>query len=55
MRIVVFEFGFYFIFFRFCRKGKVGSYREEMSEELIKRIDDWIAEKMKDVDFCFQG
>lgn len=43
------------LYFRFCRKGKVGSYREEMGQALIKRFDEWIAEKMEGVDFRFQG
>lgn len=32
---------------RFCRKGKVGSYREDMNDSWIKRIDDWSTERLK--------
>lgn len=39
--------------FRHLRKGKVGSYRDDMSDELIKRFDQWIAEKLKETDFKF--
>jgi hypothetical protein len=29
------------------RKGKAGAYKEEMSEEYIKKFDKWIQEKLK--------
>lgn len=29
--------------FRFCREGKVGDYRNNMTEEEIKQFDEWIA------------
>jgi NAD/NADP transhydrogenase alpha subunit len=31
----------------FMRKGKAGGYKEEMSEEYIKKFDEWIQEKLK--------
>jgi len=30
----------------FIRKGKVGSWKEELSPEIIKKLDDWIAKNM---------
>lgn len=35
------------------RKGQVGGYREEMSQEMIERIDKWSAEKLNDTDLKF--
>ncbi|GJQ87342.1 hypothetical protein Trydic_g17389 [Trypoxylus dichotomus] len=35
---------------QFIRTGKVGSYREELSSEVIKKLDEWIVEKTKDTD-----
>ncbi|GAB0086184.1 sulfotransferase [Sergentomyia squamirostris] len=32
--------------YNFIRKGKVGSYRDEMTPELIERFDTWIQERM---------
>lgn len=40
--------------YKFIRKGKVGAYKEEMSEEYIKKFDDWIEENLKDSDFKFR-
>lgn len=31
----------------FLRKGQVGSHKEEMSPEYIKKFDEWIAENIK--------
>lgn len=53
-KMIFFSFFLNLSFHRFCRKGKAGSYREEMSEELIKRFDVWIAENLKDTDFRFK-
>uniref|UniRef100_A0A7G3AYZ2 Putative sulfotransferase 1 family member d1 n=1 Tax=Lutzomyia longipalpis TaxID=7200 RepID=A0A7G3AYZ2_LUTLO len=33
--------------YNFIRKGKVGSYREEMTPEMIERFDAWIQERME--------
>lgn len=30
--------------YRFCRKGKVGSYKEEMPEKFIEKFDNWTSE-----------
>lgn len=35
----------------FMRKGKVGSWKEEMSPELAKRFDDWIEKHLNGTDF----
>lgn len=46
---------FHIIFFN-CRhyhKGTSDGYRCDMSRELIKRFDDWMAEKLKDSEFKF--
>ncbi len=37
----------------FMRKGKAGGYKEEMSEEYIKKFDRWIEEKLKEKDHRF--
>lgn len=31
----------------FVRKGIVGGYKEEMSEEMIKKFDEWIEDNIK--------
>lgn len=40
--------------FRFIRKGVVGSYKDDMSPEYIKKFDDWIKVQLQDSDFKFQ-
>ncbi|KAJ6643608.1 Amine sulfotransferase [Pseudolycoriella hygida] len=40
--------------FTFLRKGKVGTYHEDLTEDQIKKFDDWIEEKLKDSDFRFK-
>lgn len=37
----------------FLRKGKVGSYRDELNEEQIQKLDDWTEEAFKNSDFKF--
>jgi hypothetical protein len=37
----------------FMRKGQTGGYKEEMSEEYIKKFDEWIEEKLKGKDHRF--
>lgn len=34
---------------RFCRKGQVGGYRDDISEEYIQRFDEWTAKKKKEL------
>lgn len=36
-----------------CRKGKVGGYRDEMSEDFIKRFDECTEDKLIDSDFKY--
>lgn len=38
---------------RFCRKGKAGAYRDEMSDEYIKRFDEWTADRLRNTDFSY--
>lgn len=40
--------------FKFLRKGKVGTHRDELNENQISKLDDWIEKKLKDSDFKFQ-
>ncbi|XP_055312944.1 sulfotransferase 1C2-like [Sitodiplosis mosellana] len=35
--------------FKFCRKGKVGGYRDEMSEEDVKNFDEWTERNKKEL------
>jgi hypothetical protein len=37
----------------FMRKGKAGGYKEEMSEEYVKKFDEWIQKKLKGRDHRF--
>lgn len=39
--------------FRFIRKGTVGSYKEDLSAEYIKKFEDWTKENLKS-DFTFK-
>ncbi|XP_031617061.1 sulfotransferase 1 family member D1-like [Contarinia nasturtii] len=39
--------------FQFFRKGKAGGFVDEMSEEYIKKFDEWTAENLKYSDFKF--
>lgn len=38
---------------RFLRKGKVGSYRDELNDKQIQKLDDWAKEAFKNTDFKF--
>lgn len=40
--------------FKFLRKGRVGAYRDELNEDQIKKLDDWIEKCLKDTDFKFK-
>lgn len=40
--------------FRFMRKGKVGSYRDELNESQSKKLDDWIKQMESESDFRFK-
>lgn len=40
-------------FNRFLRKGKVGSYRDELNNKQIQKLDDWAVEAFKNSDFKF--
>ncbi|XP_055676908.1 sulfotransferase 1B1-like [Lutzomyia longipalpis] len=35
--------------FRFIRKGQIGSYRDDMSPEFIEKFDNWLKEKLNDL------
>ncbi|KAG8223340.1 hypothetical protein J437_LFUL001218, partial [Ladona fulva] len=39
----------------FMRKGKVGSWKEEMKPEIWKRFDRWTEENLRDSDFSFSS
>jgi len=39
--------------YRHCRKGKVGGYRDDLSEDMINRFNGWMAEKLKSTEFKF--
>lgn len=39
--LVVYENGFSS---RFCRKGKTGTYKDEMSEGLVQKMNAWISD-----------
>uniref|UniRef100_A0A336K2Y5 CSON012844 protein n=1 Tax=Culicoides sonorensis TaxID=179676 RepID=A0A336K2Y5_CULSO len=39
--------------YTFIRKGKTGSYKNEISEEYIKKFDKWTEESLKGTDFKF--
>lgn len=47
-------FSFVSFCFRFLRKGKAGGYRESLSEEQIKKIDEWVEKSLKGTDFRFK-
>lgn len=34
--------------FQFMRRGVVGSYKDELSEELAKKLDQWSAKYLKE-------
>lgn len=38
---------------KFIRKGKVGDWRNYMSEELSKKFDDWIEHNTRGTDLTF--
>lgn len=38
-----------FFCIRFCRKGQVGGYRDEMSEEIIRKFEQWTEKKKKEL------
>lgn len=38
---------------RFYRRGKVGGYADEMSEEMIEKFDNWIIGEFEQTDFDF--
>lgn len=40
--------------FKFLRKGKVGSYSDDLNEDQIKKLDDWTDKIPKDADFKFK-
>ncbi|XP_055676913.1 luciferin sulfotransferase-like [Lutzomyia longipalpis] len=35
--------------FKFIRKGQVGAYRDDMSQEIIEKFDNWLKEKLNDL------
>lgn len=37
----------------FMRKGKIGSYKDEMSKEYEKKFDDWIQKSLEGKDHRF--
>jgi predicted DNA-binding transcriptional regulator len=37
----------------FMRKGKIGSYKDEMPEEYIKKFDEFIQKSLENVDHRF--
>lgn len=39
---------------KFMRKGKIGSYKEEMNEDVIKKFDAWISNNTKEIDLYFK-
>lgn len=41
--------------FKFIRKGIVGSHKNEMSAELIRKFDKWIEKSLEGVDFAFEN
>lgn len=41
------------VFCRFCRKGKVGGYRDDLSPEMINKLNEWSKKQLKDSDFKF--
>lgn len=43
-----------FGFYRFLRKGKAGSYRDDLNMEQIQKLDDWAKEAFKSSDFEFK-
>lgn len=45
---------FFLTFNRFLRKGKVGSYRDELNDKQIQKLDDWAEEAFKHSDFKFK-
>lgn len=42
------------IFCRILRKGKVGSYHDELSDNQIKKLNDWTEKATKNTDFRFK-
>ncbi|XP_022913175.1 luciferin sulfotransferase-like [Onthophagus taurus] len=40
---------------KFIRKGKSDSYKSELDEEMIKKLDDWIEKSTKGVDFLYKN
>lgn len=40
--------------YTFIRKAKVGTYKEELSPHVIKRIEDWTKESLKSTGFKFR-
>lgn len=40
--------------FQFFRKGQIGSYNDEMSDELIGKFDEWSLIELEGCDFDFQ-
>lgn len=43
-----------FVICRFLRKGKVGSYHDELSDNQIRKLDEWTEKMTKDTDFRFK-
>lgn len=40
--------------YRFMRKGKVGTYRDELNENQLKKLDDWVKQMETESDFRFK-
>lgn len=43
-----------YIGLRFLRKGKIGSYRDELNEDQIRKLDEFTEKMLKNSDFKFQ-
>ena len=40
--------------FQFLRKGQVGGYLEELTEEFVEKLDCWTDQELKNSDFTFE-
>lgn len=41
-------------FYRFIRKGEAGTFKAEMSAELVRRFDEWTERELAGSDFKFE-